>query len=89
MQDDATVKLDGLFVTSPFIQSSPFAQSLGCELEKTPLGAIIKTSATKATSIAGVFACGDAARMGGSVSLAVGDGTIAGVAAHQSLIFGC
>ena len=35
----------------------------------------------------GVFACGDVARLGGSVSLAVGDGTMAGVAAHRSLLF--
>lgn len=43
---------------------------------------------TKASTVPGVFACGDAARFGGSVPLAVGDGAIAGAAAHQSIIFG-
>jgi thioredoxin reductase len=42
----------------------------------------------KATSVAGVYACGDAARMAGSVAFAVADGAMAGVAAHQSLVFG-
>jgi len=33
-----------------------------------------------------VFACGDAARMAGSIALAVGEGALAGVAVHHSLM---
>jgi len=51
------------------------------------MGEMIKTNTLKETSVTGVFACGDVARLGGSVSLAVGDGTMAGVAAHRSLLF--
>ncbi len=44
------------------------------------MGSFIRTDAVKATTVPGVFACGDAARMAGSVSLSVGDGALAGVA---------
>jgi thioredoxin reductase len=51
------------------------------------MGEAIKTNAMKETTVAGIFACGDVARLGSSVPLAVGDGTMAGAAAHRSLIF--
>jgi thioredoxin reductase len=38
--------------------------------------------------VPGVFACGDAARAAGNVALAVGDGAMAGAAAHRKLMFG-
>ena len=41
----------------------------------------------KATSVPGVFACGDLARAMGNVALAVGDGALAGTAVHASLVF--
>lgn len=41
----------------------------------------------KATSVPGVFACGDLARPVGTVALAVADGALAGTAAHASLVF--
>ena len=62
---------------------------LGCEVEDTPFGQIIKTSATKDTTVNGVFACGDIARLGGSVPFAVADGMMAGVSAHRSLVLMC
>lgn len=52
------------------------------------MGRYLRTDMMKATSVAGVYACGDAARMAGSVAFAVADGAMAGVAAHQSLVFG-
>jgi thioredoxin reductase len=36
------------------------------------------------TSVAKVFACGDATRAAGNVALAVADGAMAGIAAHRS-----
>ena len=78
----------GLFVMPRTEPSSPIATALGCEMEEGPMGPFVKTSPTKATSVEGVFACGDAARAAGSVALAVGDGAMAGAAAHQSLMFG-
>lgn len=88
MQDGRVFPLTGLFV-APRIQLSPLVAQLGCELEELPLGSIVKTDALQATSIPGVFACGDVARAMGSVSFAVADGAMAGLSAHRTLMFGC
>ncbi len=48
----------------------------------------VRTDAMKATSVTGVFACGDSARAAGNVALAVADGAMAGVGAHRLTIFG-
>lgn len=87
MTDGRRFELDGLFVSTR-TQLSPLASQLGCAMEESPLGLIIGTSETQATSVAGVFACGDTARLSHSVALAVGDGAMAGMAAHRSLMFG-
>ncbi len=88
MQDGRVVPQDGLFTLTRVEVASPVAAQLGCEFEDGPLGRTIKTDFMKATTVPGVYACGDAARQGGSLPLAVGDGTLAGAATHQSLIFG-
>ena len=87
LQDGRTLGFAGLFTIPRSQVENPMAAALGCEFTEGPTGAVIQTDAMKATTVAGVFACGDAARFGGSVALAVGDGTMAGVAAHQSLVF--
>lgn len=87
MADGRRHDMAGLFVatrTSP----GPLAAQLGCALEDSPMGPFVKTDMVKATNVAGVFACGDLARAAGSVPLAVGDGAMAGVGAHRSLMFG-
>lgn len=88
MQDGRVLKLDGLFTTTRLEVASPVAAMLGCEFDDGPFGRTVKTDLMKASTVPGVYACGDAARPGGSVSFAVGDGMMAGAAAHQSLIFG-
>jgi thioredoxin reductase len=88
LQDGRSIALDGLFLVPRTSFASPVASQLGCAMEEGPMGPFIRTDDRKATSVPGVFACGDAARAAGSVSLAVGDGALAGAAAHQSLIFG-
>ncbi|MBS3666409.1 NAD(P)/FAD-dependent oxidoreductase [Vreelandella boliviensis] len=87
MQDDRVFPLVGLFV-APRIHLSPLVAQLGCELEESPMGCIVKTDAMQATSIPGVFACGDVARAAGSVTFAVADGAMAGLSTHRSLMFG-
>lgn len=88
MHDGRVIPQDGLFTLTRVEVAGPIAQALGCEFEDGPLGRTIKTDAMKATTVPGVYACGDAARQGGSLPLVVGDGTMAGAATHQSLIFG-
>ncbi|MBD8662011.1 NAD(P)/FAD-dependent oxidoreductase [Rhizobium sp. CFBP 8752] len=85
--DGRTLSFSGLFALAPFEVSTSIAQQLGLDMEQGPLGATIKTDAMKETSLPGVFACGDAARPMASVALAVGDGSLAGVAVHRSLLF--
>lgn len=81
------VQMAGLFTQPTTTVNSPLAEQLGCQFEQGPLGAFIQTSASKETTVAGVFACGDNARMAGSVAIAIGDGSLAGAMAHQSLLF--
>ncbi|OZI51492.1 NAD(P)/FAD-dependent oxidoreductase [Bordetella genomosp. 4] len=87
MQDGRVFSLAGLFVATR-VRPGALAAQLGCELEEGPLGPYVKADFTRATTIPGVFACGDLARPAGSVALAVGDGAMAGAAAHRSLMFG-
>ena len=88
LRDGRTVVCDGLFVASFTDLASPIADQLGCGFEQGPLGRFIRVDGMKETSVPGVFACGDTARGAGSVALAVGDGTMAGVSAHRTLMFG-
>jgi thioredoxin reductase len=85
--DGRLLTFSGLFIATRASPSSPIAQGLGCALEETVLGTQIRTDATKETSVPGVFACGDAARVPHSVSLAVGDGAWASIQVHRSLVF--
>lgn len=87
LADGRSESFAGLFTASRTAPASPLAAQLGCEHEEGPLGPFVRTDARKATSVPGVFACGDLARAAGNVALAVGDGALAGTAAHASLVF--
>lgn len=86
LQDGRVLPMAGLFVATQMHVASPIATQLGCEMEEGPMGAFVRTDAMKASSVAGVFCCGDMARPAGNVAFAVADGAMAGVAAHRSLI---
>ncbi|HEY0335051.1 MAG TPA: NAD(P)/FAD-dependent oxidoreductase [Stenotrophomonas sp.] len=86
LADGRRVEMDGLFVSTVTRPASPLAVQLGCEFESGTLGDCLTTDAAKQTTVPGVFACGDVARMTGSVALAIGEGALAGVATHQSLL---
>lgn len=86
--DGRALTFAGLFLAPRNRPAGNIVESLGLEVEKGPLGHIIKTDMTKMTSVPGVFACGDATMFAGSVSFAVADGVRAGTGAHRSLIFG-
>lgn len=80
--------LAGLFVMSRTHAASPLAEQLGCAFDDGMTGMFIRTDMQKASTVAGVYCCGDAARMAPGVAAAVADGVMAGVAAHRSMIFG-
>ena len=86
LRDGRAIVLDGLFTASR-IDAGPLARELGCAFVDGPVGALIQTDEMKATSVPGVFACGDVARAMASLSLAIGDGALAGAAVHRSLVF--
>jgi len=88
LDDGETVEVDGLFTLSRTRPASPIAEQLGCALEETPTSVYVRTDALQATSVPRVFACGDLARATGNVALAVGDGALAGAAAHKVMLFG-
>ena len=87
LTDGRSESFAGLFTASRTTPASPLAAQLGCEHEEGLLGPFVRTDAMKATSVPGVFACGDLARAAGNVALAVGDGALAGTAVHASLVF--
>lgn len=85
--DGRRLSFDGVFTAPTTVPSSPIADQLGCAFKDGPLGRYVDVSPMMESSVSGVFACGDLARAAGSVSIAVGDGAIAGVATHRSLMF--
>ncbi|NUO74891.1 MAG: NAD(P)/FAD-dependent oxidoreductase [Lysobacter sp.] len=86
LRDGRELPLVGLFVAPTIRPADDLAQQLGCEYEDGPWGPLLRVDAFKRTSVAGVYAAGDAASAMASVSLAVAAGTMAGVGAHQSLL---
>lgn len=87
LTDGRRLSFAGLFTATRNAPATPIASSLGCEIEETPFGTQIRTDPMKETTVPGVFACGDVARVPHSVSLAVGDGAWAGATLHRSLVF--
>ncbi|WP_102944778.1 NAD(P)/FAD-dependent oxidoreductase [Stenotrophomonas sp. VV52] len=83
LSDGRKVVLDALFLLPQSRLSCDLAEQLGCELLDP--GCIVADSA-KQTTVPGVFTCGDAGRMAGSIALAVGEGALVGVAVHRSLL---
>lgn len=86
LRDGRVLPVAGLFTATRIRPASPIAEQLGCRFERGPTGPYVATDGQGATSVPGVFACGDLARAAGAVALSVGDGTSAGMAAHRSLI---
>lgn len=86
LADGRLLPFAGLFTAPHCTPSTPLAETLGCALETTPFGVQIRTD-MKQTSVPGAFACGDAAHVPHSISLAVADGALAGAMVHRSLVF--
>lgn len=77
-----------LYIAPRSCLNSPLAKQIGAQIDEGPLGPIIRTDGDKMTSVPGLYAAGDIARMPHSVSWAVADGVTAGTSAHRALVFG-
>ena len=87
LADGRSITLAGLFTQPKLRITADWIEKLGCAMEEGPMGSTIVTDPMKQTTARGIFACGDVARPAGSVALAVGDGAMAGAAAHRSILF--
>jgi thioredoxin reductase len=87
LEDGREAAIDALYVAPRSRLNSPIAEQLGCVLDEGPFGAVIRTDEKKQTSVPGVYAAGDIARVPHNASWAAADGVTAGVFLHQSLVF--
>lgn len=86
LADGRQIELAGLFVAPTLRMTNTLAEQLGCAMADFAAGTYIQVDAMQATSVPGVFACGDAARPFGNVTFAMAGGTMAGTAVHRSLM---
>jgi len=87
LADGREAPIDALYLAPRTRLNSTIAEQLGCALDDGPFGPVIRTDAAKLTTVAGVYAAGDAARAPHNASWAAADGVTAGVSLHQSLVF--
>ena len=87
LEDGRELPVEALFVAPSVRMASALPHQLGCAFAEGPLGPHVKVDEWKLTSVPGVFAAGDAASPMHNATLASADGVLAGVKAHQSLIF--
>jgi len=87
LSDDRSVAIQAAFTAPKTHMASGLAEKLGCGFDDGPFGPLIRTNEQKQTTIAGVYAAGDATSAMANATLASAAGVMAGVGAHQSLIF--
>lgn len=87
--EETAIHVDGMFIAPAFSQSAPFAAQLGLELNES---GCVRVNAFQGTSVAGVFAAGDAAHVAdlpmpmSSIVTSQAAGMVAGAAAVQHLL---
>lgn len=86
LQDGRRVAIKALLVGTQVRMASPLAEALGCAFDDSPFGPIVRIDAWGMTSVAGVYAAGDMARVPHSITFAMASGVAAGVRLHSSLI---
>jgi thioredoxin reductase len=83
LADQTSIGLDALYASVPFLQHTPLAESLGCEMTEQ---GYIKVDSFQKTTLPGVFACGDNCFMLRSVANAVASGNLAGAMVNKELV---
>ncbi len=74
-----------LFVPGMQQMATPLVQQLGCALVESPLGVLVEVDMMKQTSVANVYAAGDATTVG-NITLAMAEGVRAGAGVHHALV---
>lgn len=85
LADGRRIAQRALFVPALQGMATPLVQQLGCALVESPLGVLVEVDAMKQTSIANVYAAGDATTVG-NITLATAEGVRAGIAVHHALV---
>lgn len=85
-ENGEALPMDGLFVVPRTRIANTLPAQLGVTLADGPHGRYVETDARRATSVPGVYACGDLAHAAGNISQAVADGATAGIFAHESMV---
>lgn len=86
LQDGRRLPLKALLVGAQVRMASPLAAALGCAFDDTPMGPVVRIDAWGLTSVAGVYAGGDMARVPHSITFACAGGVAAGIGLHASLV---
>ncbi|WMJ70958.1 NAD(P)/FAD-dependent oxidoreductase [Stenotrophomonas sp. 24(2023)] len=85
LADGRRVAQRALFVPALQAMATPLVQQLGCTLAESPMGVLVEVDAMKQTSIANVYAAGDATTVG-NITLAMAEGVRAGIGVHHALV---
>jgi thioredoxin reductase len=88
LADGRAIELAGLYIGPRNELASDLHAQLGCALDEGPLGSILRANDRRETTVPGVFAAGDLARLFSNATLASADGVLAGAGVHFSLVFG-
>jgi len=88
LADDRVASLEAIFIAPQTAPASPLAQQLGCAFEDGMTGPHVKLEpGQQRTTVPGVYSAGDGASPMHNATLASAAGVMAGIGAHQSLIF--
>lgn len=85
LADGRRVAQRALFVPAMQQMATPLVQQLGCALVESPLGVLVEVDVMKQTSVANVYAAGDATTVG-NITLAMAEGVRAGIGVHHALV---
>ncbi len=86
LADGRNIPISVLYIATQVRLRNNWAETLGCTIDRGPLGPVIKTDERQATNVEGVFAAGDCARQPQSATFACADGVASGMAIHASLV---
>lgn len=87
LADGREVPARAVFTAPKTRMASSLAKQLGCAFADGMTGPYVQVDETQRTSVAGVFAAGDAASQMYNATFASAAGVMAGVAAHRAMVF--